>query len=173
MTLLNGLVVYVDRKARPGDRKRTLWRIGRRAHERGPNFLKRQPARRELRRIDLNANRRPLLTAERNLGDARQLRNLLGEKAVGIFVDHGNRQRVGARRQDKNRRIGRVELPVCRRRGHGLRQCLAGGGERRLHILRRQIDVPIEIELNRDRCRAERADRCQLGHAGNLADLTL
>ncbi len=59
--------------------------------ERAPDFLECQPSGREFGRIDLDPNRRPLLTAERDLCDARHLGDLLGEEAVGIFVDDRNR----------------------------------------------------------------------------------
>ena len=39
--------------------------------------------------------------------------------------------------------------------------------------LRRQIDVAVEVELNRDRRRAERAEGSQLADAGDLAELPL
>ena len=38
------------------------------------------------------------------------LRNLLGQEKVGVIVDVGERQRVGARRQQQDRRVGRIDL---------------------------------------------------------------
>ena len=165
------LVVGLDGQARARSRERALGRIGRRIDECAADFLQGQATRGELCRIDLDTDRRALLAAERNQGDARHLGNLLGEEAVGIFVDNGDRQGVRAGRQDQNRRIGRIELLVGRRRGHALRQGLARCRDRRLHVLGGEIDVAIEAELYRDRCGAERAERGHLRDAGDLADL--
>ena len=46
-----------------------------------------RPRRGELGRIDLDANRRFLLAADLDLGDAGHLRDLLGEEIVGVIVD--------------------------------------------------------------------------------------
>ena len=59
-------------------------------------------------------------------------------------------------RQDQDRRIGRIDLLVGRRHGQVLRQVCAGRLDRRLHVLRGAVDVAVEIELQRDRGRAER-----------------
>ncbi len=168
---LDDLVVGLDGQAGARSRERALGRIGRRIDECAADFLQRQAAGGELCRIDLDPDRRALLAAERDQGDARHLGNLLGEEAVGIFVDDGDRQGVRAGRQDQNRRIGRIELLVGRWRGHGLRQGLARCRDRRLHVLGGEIDVAIEAELYRDRCGAERAERGHLRDAGDLADL--
>ena len=68
------------------------------------DVLQRQADRGELGRIDLDADRRLLLAADRDLGDAGHLRDLLGEEIVGVVVDGDERQRVGMRRQHQDRR---------------------------------------------------------------------
>ena len=70
-------------------------------------------------------------------------------------------------------RVGRVDLLVARRRGHLVRQGLVGDGDRRLHVLPRRVDVAVEIELDDDRGRAERAQRGQLADARDLRELPL
>ena len=44
--------------------------------------------------------------------------------------------------------------------------------DRRLHVLRGRVDIALEVELNGDRRRAERAERRHLRDAGDLPDLT-
>ena len=99
------LVVGVDRETRPRRRQRAFRGVGRCGHQRAADVFQRQPARGELCRIDLHPDRRSLLAAERNLSDARDLRDLLGEIAVGVFVDdcvsgmvseRAERMRIGA-----------------------------------------------------------------------------
>ena len=123
---LGDLVVGCDREAHFARVECAFGGVGRGVGEDGPYVLERQPARGELCRIDLNTDRRLLLTAERHLGDTRYLRDLLGEKIVGIFVDAGERDRIGARREDEDGGIGRVQLPVGRRRRSSIaaRSCL-------------------------------------------------
>ena len=80
-------------------------------------------------------------------------RDLLRQHGLGVVVDLGQRQRVGRRRQDHDRRVGRVHLPVGRRRRQVLRQLAAGGVDRRLHVAGGAVDVAVEVELQRDRAR--------------------
>ena len=110
---------------------------------------------------------------DRDLRDAGDLRNLLGQEQIGVFVDRGQRNGVGPQRQQQDRRVGRIDLLVARRRGHRLRQLLAGDRDRGLHVLRGRVDVAVEIELNDDRRGAERAQRRHLRDAGNLRELPL
>ena len=51
--------------------------------------------------------------------DAGDLADLLGELGVGVVVDLGQRQGVGRHRQQQDRRVGRVDLAVGRRRSAG------------------------------------------------------
>ena len=127
----------------------------------------------ELGRVDLDADRRLLLAADHHLGDARNLRNLLGQNVVGIVVDRGQRQRIGACREDHDRRLRRIGLAVGRRRRKSGRQLPTGGGNGRLHVLRRGVDVAVEVELQRDRRLAQRAGRGHLRDPGNLPELAL
>jgi hypothetical protein len=54
-----------------------------------------------------------------------------------------------------------------------LRQRFASDRDRRLHVLRCRIDVAAKVELNHDRCGAERTQGGQLRHPGNLCELPL
>ena len=88
-------------------------------------------------------------------------------------MDRGERQGVGMRPQHHDRRVRRIDLAVVRRIGHRLRQELARRCDRSLDVLGGEIDVAIEIELDDHLGHAERTQRGQLGHAGDLAELTL
>ena len=59
-----------------------------------------------------------------DLADAGDLADLLGELGIGVVVDLGQRQGVRCHRQEQDRRIGRVDLAIGRRR----RQILAAAG---------------------------------------------
>ena len=52
-------------------------------------------------------------------------------------------------RQQQDRRVGRVELAVARRRGHLDRQLALRARDRRLDVGRRLVDVAVELELDR------------------------
>ncbi len=83
--------------------ERALGGIGRWRCQDAAHVLQRQPARLQLGGIDLDADRRLLLAADDDLGDACDLRNLLGHDLIGEIVDRGQRQRIGMRRQDQDR----------------------------------------------------------------------
>ena len=68
---------------------------------------------------------------------------------------------VIAERQD--RRVGRIDLGVDRRRRQVGRQQVAGGIDRRLHLLLGDIERQVEGELQRDDRRAGRAGRTSSG----------
>src|SRR3954470_12777279 len=75
--------------------------------------------------------------------------------------------------ENEDRRIRRVDLAVGRWRGERDRKLPRGRGDRRLHVLGGSVDIAVEIELQRDRGRAEGARRRYLRDAGNLAEATL
>ena len=77
---LGDLVVGGDREAELVGVDRALGRVGGRGDERAADFLERDAAGGELGRIDLDADRRRSVAEDRHLGDARHLRNLLGEE---------------------------------------------------------------------------------------------
>ena len=150
-----------------------LGRDGRRVDESVAHLLERQPGRGELRRIDLDADCRMLLAADDDLGHPVHLGDLLSDEIVRVVVHGDERQGVGLRREDEDRRVRGIDLLVARRRRHLLGQRLAGDGDRRLDVLARGVDVAAELELDGDRGRVERAHRGELGDAGNLSELPL
>ena len=123
--------------------------------------------------IHLHPHGALLLAADEHLGDAGNLRNLLRQDGVGVVVDLDQRHGVGLHRQDHDRRVGRVDLPIGRRRRQVLRQLARGGVDRRLHVTGGGVDVALQIELHGDLGRAEHADRGELSDAGDLGELIL
>ena len=66
---------------------------------------------------------------------------------------------VGGQRQDQDRRIGWVDLAIGRIAGQVGRQLAAGGVDGGLHVAGGGVDIAVQIELQRDRGRAQRAGR--------------
>src|SRR6202012_1919842 len=76
------------------------------------DILERQALGDKLRRIDLDANRRLLLAADRDLPYAGNVADLLGELRVDGVADRGQRQGVRRRRQQQDRRVSWIDLAV-------------------------------------------------------------
>ena len=145
------LVVGVDGVAARRAVDVALRAVDGRDRDLGADVLERQALRHQLGRIDLDAHRRLLLAADRDLRDAGNLADLLRELGIDGVADGGQRQRVGGRRQQQDRRVRRIDLAIGRRRGQVLRQLAAGGVDRGLHVIGRAVDVSVEVELDRDR----------------------
>ena len=124
-------------------------------------------------RIQIDAHRRQRAAAHLNLTDALDLRQLLRQDRGGGVVHLALLHDVGRERQNQYRRIGRIDFAIvgiARQRGGEL---AAGRVDRGLHIARGAVDVAIEVELQNDVGRAQRAGRSHLGHAGDAAQLPL
>src|SRR6185437_2270209 len=67
--------------------------------------------------VDLNADRRLLLSADADQTYTRDLRELRHENAFGEGIDGGQRERIGGSREDKDRRVSRIHLAAGRRIG--------------------------------------------------------
>src|SRR3984957_8218361 len=96
---------------------------------------------------------------------------MLRENVLGRVVDVDDRRHVRLDGEDEDRRVGRVDLAVSRRARKVLRQLSRGGVNRRLDVVGGGVDVAVEVELDGDRGRAERAGRRHLRDARNLRDL--
>ena len=108
-----------------------------------------------------------------DLGDAGDLAEMLHQNIFGVIVDLGQRHQVGGQGEDHDRRVGRVDLAIGRRRRQVLRQLSARRIDRRLDVLCRAVDVARQVELNRDRAVAKDAARRHLGDAWDLTELAL
>ena len=170
---LGELVVGVDRVGalRPVDI--ALGAVDRGDRDLAAHVLQRQALGDEFRRVDLDADGGLLLAADEDLRDARELADLLGELGVDGVADAGQRQCIGGRREQQDRRVGRVDLAVGRRRGQVLRQLAARGVDGALHVVGGAVDAAVEVELDGDRGGAQIARRGHLGDAGDLGELPL
>src|ERR1035437_3829452 len=139
----------------------------------GAQVLEGNSIRRERGRIGLYADRRFLAAADTDQTHAGQLGNLLGQTRVGQVFDLRERQFLRGQRQGENRRVGRIGLAVNGRVGEIRRQVGRGRVDRRLYLLLGNVDIQVEVELERDDRAAERAVRGHLGKPGHLSELAL
>ena len=132
-----------------------------------------EPFRGKLGRVELDPDRRILLAADADQTDAGHLRELLRQNAVGVVADLGDRKRIRGERDQQDRRVGRIGLPVDRRIeqicGQLARRCI----DRRLDGLGVRVNRLTATELERDLHIAERAARRHLRQARDLAELSL
>ena len=149
----------------------TLRPVDRCRGERGSHLLEADAARGQSGRIDLDVHRVGLLAENPRLGDAFHCRDLLRDDRVGVVVDAVNGQRVGVDCIDQDGPVGRVGLAIDRWIRQILRQQTGRGVDRLLHVLRRGVDVPLKVELQRDHCRADAARRRHLGETRDRREL--
>ena len=97
-------------------------RVGIRLGEDAADVVERNVARGGRHRIDLDAHGEFLRAVDQHLGDARKLRNLLGQHDLGIFVDRRQRQRRRVQADEQHREVARIDLAEARRRRHLDRQ---------------------------------------------------
>ena len=133
--------------------------VGRR--KRVAHLLEADAARGERGGVDLDPHRIWSLAEDPGLGDALHRRQLLRQDRVGVIVDLVDRQCIGVDGVDQDGTIRGVGLPVGRRVRQVFREETGGGVDRGLDVLRRTVDVALEIELQRDR---ERAGAARRGH---------
>ena len=167
------LVVVVDRKVALDAVEGALGGIDRGVRDHRRDILESEAQGGELGGLDLHPHGGLALTSERHQPHAGDLRDLLGEDIVREVGHLGDRERVGMGGKDQDRRVGRIDLPVVRRARKILRQLAGRSRDRGLDVLRRPVDIAIEIELDRDRGAAERARRGHLGDARDLGELPL
>ena len=137
-----------------GAGQRSLRLVGGRGGQRGAHVLQGHPVAGQRLLIDLHAHGRLLAPADEHLTDARDLRDLLGQNAVGGVEHLGQLQRLRGEREDQDRRVGRVDLAVVGEARQVGRQLGERSVDGRLDVARGAGDVAIEIELQRDRGRA-------------------
>ncbi len=126
---------------------------------------------RQLLRIELHAHGRLLLTADKHESDARDLRKLLRENVFRVVVRLNQRRGIRCYREDEDRGIGGIIFAVIGRHSQICWQPPPGRSDRRLHILCRRVDVPVQLELDVDLGVAECVDRRELDDTRDLAEL--
>ena len=104
----------------------------------------------EPRRIDAHADGGLLGTGDRDIGNPVDLRQALGDHAVGRVVDFAGLHRLGCQRQDQDRRRRRVGFAECRQRRQVSGQIAQRGVERGLHVARGTLDAAAQIKLHGD-----------------------
>ncbi len=124
-------------------------------------------ARLQFCRIDLDTHRIGLRAVYRHFRDAGQRRKGRGEHVFGDLVHLTRRHRVAANRKQQNRRIGRVRLPIARRRRHVVGELAGRLADRSLHVGGSGVDIAIQVELQHDRRIAERVRGADFTDAGN------
>ncbi len=114
-----------------------------------------------------------LLAEDARFRHARHGRQFLRQDRVGIIIDPVDRQRIRIDGVDQHRPVGRIGLSVGRRGRQVLGQQAAGRVDRLLDVLGGGVDVAVEIELQRDRQRADAARRGHLGERRDRRELLL
>ena len=165
------LVVGVDLEPAVAVFDGALGAVGVGRGERGAHVFEPDPVFEQRKRIELDAHRRQRTAADRHLADAVDLRQRLLHDRRGGIVDLAARQRGRGHRQDRDRRIGRIDLAVGRVGAQTGRQVGTRCVDRRLNVARGAVDIPVETELQRDPGRADRALRGHFGDVGNDAEM--
>jgi len=141
--------------------------------ERGPNLVEAQSALAQRGRIDLDPHGRQRAAADRDLADALHLGELLREDRRRDVEHLALARRRRGQRDDHDRRVGRVHLPVGRIVRQRRRQLAAGRIDRRLDLDRRVVDVPVQVELQDHPGAPERRRRRDLVDPGDAAERPL
>ncbi len=93
-------------------------------------------------------------------------KRLLHDRRSGV-VDLAARQGLRGQRQDRDRRVCRVDLVIGGVLRQAGRQVGARRVDRRLHVARGTVEAAVEVELQ---CDIGRADRAARGHLGDIGD---
>ena len=128
---------------------------------------------RKSERIDMDADGGPLSAGDRNQSDAGELRQLRHEAGFDDVFDFRQLHRVRSDAKRQNRRVGRIDLGVNRRRRQVGGQKIAGGVDRLLDLLFSDVETDIEAEPQGDDRGAGGALRHHLAQARHLAELPL
>ena len=137
----------------------------------GADILQRQAVGGEAARVGLDPDRGPHVALHGHAAHPGHLAQTLRQQRVGRVGQAVDGQGGGGQRQRHDRRVGRVHLRIDRRVGQVLRQRAARRIDRRLHILRRIVDVSAQIELQRDPRNPRPTDREDRGEPGDLRQL--
>ena len=127
--------------------ERALWPGDVGVGDRTAQVFQSEPVGIEPHEIGLDAHRGTDAALDRDMTDTRDLAELLRELGVDEVRELARRIAVGRERERQDRGVGRVHLGVDGRVGEVARQGRGGSVDRRLHILRRGVDVAREIEL--------------------------
>ncbi len=167
------LVVGVDVLRLGGAVERALGGVGVGVGDRGAQGLQRQAIGRRGLAVDADAHGRALAAGYGHHAHPADLRDLLGHPRLGQVLDLGQGHGLGGQGQGDDRRVGRVDLGVDRRRGQVGGQQVAAGVDRGLDLLLGDVQRQVEVELQGDDRGAARADGGHALEVGHLAELPL
>ena len=102
-----------------------------------------------------------------DITDTVDLRNRRSQLRRGEIVQFTLRISIGCQREDHNWRIRRVRFAISRAAGHPTGQQTLCGVDRRLHITRRTVDIPVKIKLQNNTRAAERTAGGHFTDSGN------
>ena len=169
---LVSLVVGVDLIAPVADINSALRTVRIGAGKSGSYVLKTDAVFIECLRNKFDPDRWQRAAADDDFADTLDLRQFLRQHRRCRVIQIAARHRVGSQGQDKDRRVGGIDLAVRRIGAQAGRKIGAGRIDCRLHVARRAVNVAVESELQGDARRSHRARRGHLGHVGNLAKMT-
>ena len=174
--VLRGLQELIGRRERPGaacagQGSLGTVRVGR--GQRGPHVLEVEAVVVQRRGVDVDANRGERASPDEDLPDSRHLRELLLKHRRSDVVHPGAIDDPGGQGEDDDRRIRGIHLAVGGIVGQVRGKLAPGGVDRRLNVPGRRVDRSVQVELQGDVRRPERARRGHLGHAGDAAELAL
>ena len=144
------LIVGVDRRGLRRPVEISLGRVDVEVGDRRAQIVEVDAHAGQRERIDVDADGRPLPAGDRNQADAGELRQFRHEPGFDDVLDLGQLHRVRSDAQRQDRRVGRIDLGVDRRRRQVGGQKIAGGVDRRLHLLLGNVEADVEAELQSD-----------------------
>ena len=168
-----GAVIGIDLEGLAGLLDVALGAVGIGGADRGAHIFQADAVFVEGAGIELDADGRRRGAVERDIADARNLRQLLLDDVAGLVVDLPGRQGLGGHGQDQDGKVGRIELAVGGVGAQPPRQVGARGIDRGLHVTGGAVDVAVDVELQHDLGGIDVAARRHLGDAGNGAQMPL
>ena len=167
------LIVGVDLQMQSIALDRAFRAVGVGGGERRAHVLEADAIFRKGVRVDLHAHRRQRGAADGDLTYAVKLRKPLLQNIAGRVVHLPRRQRFRRQVEEKDRRVGGVDLAVDRVAAQARRQIGVRRVDRSLNIARRAVDVAVEVELKRDSRASDGARRRHFGDGGDAAECAL
>ncbi len=143
------------------------------AEEKRPHVLEAEAGAREGGRVHVHAHRRKRAPAHEHLPDARNLRELLLEDGRREVVHPRPLNGVRGQADQHDRGVGGIHLPIAGIVREVRGELAARRVDRRLDVPPGRVDVSRQVELDRDRRRAEGALRRHLRDPRDPPELPL
>ncbi len=127
----------------------------------------------ELPRVDLDADGVLLRAVDLHLRHAGDRRDALRHHDLAVLVELGHGKRLRGQGEVHHGLVGRIDLSVGGRRRHVRGKLPRHGRDRRLNIEGRAVQVPRQVELQRDLRRALGRGRAHVVQARDRRELAL